>query len=89
MDPKIILTAFATLFLAEMGDKTQLAVITLTAGSQKPLSVFIGAALALACVTALGVLFGQAAVKALPEGMLQKIAATAFIAIGIWMWVKP
>lgn len=89
MDLKIVLTAFATLFLAEMGDKTQLAVITLTASSKKPLSVFLGAVAALSVVTALGILFGEGVVKALPEGLLQRVAATAFIGIGIWMWVHP
>lgn len=89
MDIKILLTAFTTLFLAEMGDKTQLAVITLSAASRKPMSVFLGAVAALAVVTALGVLFGQGAVKILPEGTLHRIAATMFIGIGVWMWVHP
>lgn len=89
MDLKVLWTAFATLFLAEMGDKTQLAVITLTASSGKPWAVFAGAAAALAVVTALGVIFGQGAVKLIPEGVLQRVAATAFIAIGLWMWIRP
>lgn len=89
MDVKVFLTAFTTLFLAEMGDKTQLAVITLTASTRKPIPVFLGAVVALSVVTALGILFGQGAVRFLPEGLLQRIAATAFIGIGIWMWVHP
>ena len=47
MDLKIIGTTFMTLFLAEMGDKTQLAVLSLTAASRQPLSVFVGAVSAL------------------------------------------
>jgi putative Ca2+/H+ antiporter (TMEM165/GDT1 family) len=80
MDWKIAVTAFSTLFLAEMGDKTQLAVITLSASSRKPFSVFAGSAAALICVTAIGSAFGR---------VLQRIVATAFIGIGAWMWVKP
>lgn len=89
MDMKIMTTAFATLFLAEMGDKTQLAVITLCASSKSPASVFVGAVLALAVVTALGVLFGKGVVALVPEASLHRLAGTAFIAIGAWMWVRP
>lgn len=89
MDWKIALTAFTTLFLAEMGDKTQLAVITLTASSGKPWAVLLGGAAALTAVTAVGVAFGGTALRFVPEAVLQRGAATAFIAIGIWMWVKP
>lgn len=89
MEMKTLLTAFMTLFLAEMGDKTQLAVIMLTASSKKPISVFIGAMVALAVVTAMGVLFGQGAVKLVPEGVLQRIAGTVFIGMGILMWLRP
>jgi Ca2+/H+ antiporter, TMEM165/GDT1 family len=89
MDLKVALTAFTTLFLAEMGDKTQLAVITLAASSRNPLSVFAGGALALVAVTGLGAAFGQGALAVVPERVLQRAAATAFIAIGAWMWLKP
>ncbi|HAM34834.1 MAG TPA: hypothetical protein DEB40_04515 [Elusimicrobia bacterium] len=86
---KIFLEAFAALFVAEFGDKTQLAVITLTASTQKPWAVFLGASLALTAVTAIGVLFGQTAMRLVPEAVMQRVAATAFIAIGVWMWIKP
>ena len=89
VDRATFLTAFGTLFLAEMGDKTQLAVITLTASSKRPLSVFLGAVSALAAVTALGVVFGESATKLLPGGAIHKIVATAFIGVGVWMWAHP
>ena len=89
MDTKILLSAFATLFLAEFGDKTQLAVITLTASSGKPWAVFLGAAAALAAVTAIGVLLGQGAVRLVPEAVLRRSAAVLFVGIGVWMWVRP
>jgi Ca2+/H+ antiporter, TMEM165/GDT1 family len=85
MDWKIFWTAFATLFIAELGDKTQLAVITMTANSSKIWSVFLGASLALVCVTLLGVLFGGVITQYVPTDWLQRIVAAAFIIIGVLM----
>lgn len=82
-------TTFGTLFLAEMGDKTQLAAITLAAQTRSPLSVFLGAALALALVSLIGVAVGTALGKYLPEDLLKKLAASAFIIVGVLMfWGK-
>ncbi len=82
-------TTFGTLFLAEMGDKTQLAVLTLTAQTRSPLSVFLGAALALALVSLIGVAVGSALGKYIPEDLIKKLAASAFIIIGVLMlWGK-
>lgn len=89
MDWKIFASAFVTLFLAELGDKTQLAVINMTAKSDSKLSVFLGASLALIAVTALGVLFGGILSEYIPTEWLQKIVAVAFIIVGILMlWGK-
>lgn len=88
MDWKIFGTAFLTLFLAELGDKTQLAVITMTAKTDSKLSIlsiFLGASLALIAVTALGVLFGGILTQYVPTEWLQRIVAVAFIAIGVLM----
>lgn len=88
MDWKILGTAFITLFLAELGDKTQLAVITMSANSdswRSKLSVFIGASLALIAVTALGVLVGGILSEYIPTEWLQRIVAVAFILIGVLM----
>ncbi|HEX8096401.1 MAG TPA: TMEM165/GDT1 family protein [Pyrinomonadaceae bacterium] len=82
-------TTFATLFLAEMGDKTQLAAITLTAKTRSPVSVFVGAAVALALVSLIGVAAGALLGEYLPEGVLRKLAAAAFIVAGVLMlWGK-
>ena len=51
MDWKVFLTAFNMIFLAELGDKTQLATISLTCESDRPLAVFLGTVLALAVVS--------------------------------------
>ena len=85
MDLKIIGTTFMTLFLAEMGDKTQLAVLSLAAASRQPLGVFVGAAGALLLVTALGVLVGEGLTRLVPATILHKAAAMLFIVIGIVM----
>jgi Ca2+/H+ antiporter, TMEM165/GDT1 family len=82
-------TTFGALFLAEMGDKTQLAAITLSAQTRSPLSVFLGAATALALVSLIGVGVGTVLGEYLPENIIRKTAAVAFIVIGILMlWGK-
>ncbi|MEW6362558.1 MAG: TMEM165/GDT1 family protein [Pyrinomonadaceae bacterium] len=85
MDWKIFGTAFLTLFLAELGDKTQLAVITMTAKTDSKLAVFLGASLALVLVSLLGVLVGGILSQYVPAEWLQRIVAVAFIIIGVLM----
>ncbi len=86
MDWKIFLTTFGTIFLAELGDKTQLAAILMTSKTGRPLSVFIGAVAALSLVTAIGVLFGEGLISIIPQNILKKVAALAFISIGALMF---
>lgn len=82
-------TTFGALFLAEMGDKTQLAAITLAAQTRAPVSVFLGAVLALALVSLIGVAVGSVLGQYLPENLLRKVAAVAFIVVGVLMlWGK-
>lgn len=85
MDWKIFGTAFVTLFLAELGDKTQLAVITMSAKTESKLAVFLGASVALVLVSLIGVLVGSVLSQYVPTEWLQRIVAVAFIAIGILM----
>ncbi len=73
------------LFVAELGDKTQLAVLTLAGQYDTPLLVFVGGALALISVTALGVLGGQGLCRLIPERLLLGISALAFVLIGLLM----
>lgn len=88
MDWKVLLSTFGVLFLAELGDKTQLAVITLTCNQRKPLPIFLGASLALAFVTLLGVLGGEALVRLVPADLLRRLAAVAFVVMGLLMWFE-
>lgn len=85
MDWRVFLTTFGAIFLAEMGDKTQLAAMTMAAETKKPLTVFVSSALALACVSALGVLVGGALGQYLPLEWIKRVAAVGFIAIGVLM----
>ena len=85
MDWKVFGTAFLTLFLAELGDTTQLAVITMSAKAESKLAVFAGASLALVVVTLLGVVIGGVLTQFIPVEWLQRIVAVAFIAIGVLM----
>ncbi|HBE82831.1 MAG: TMEM165/GDT1 family protein [Blastocatellia bacterium] len=85
MEWKIFGTAFLTLFLAELGDKTQLAIIVLTAKTESKLAVFLGASLALVIVSLLGVLVGGVLSQYVPTEWLQRVVAVAFIVIGILM----
>ena len=87
MDWKIFFTTFGTIFLAELGDKTQLAAILMTSKTKLPLSVFTGASLALCLVTLVGVLLGEGLIAVIPQIILKKVAALAFIAIGLWMFL--
>jgi putative Ca2+/H+ antiporter (TMEM165/GDT1 family) len=83
MDLRVLLTTFGVIFLAEMGDKTQLAAMTMAAETKKPWAVFLGASVALACVSALGVLVGAVLGNYVPLEWVKRVAAIAFIVIGI------
>jgi putative Ca2+/H+ antiporter (TMEM165/GDT1 family) len=83
MDWRVFLTTFGVIFLAEMGDKTQLAAMTMAAQSKKPWAVFIAAALALTAVSAIGVIAGSVLGNYLPLVWIKRGAAVAFILIGI------
>jgi putative Ca2+/H+ antiporter (TMEM165/GDT1 family) len=83
MDWRVFTTTFATIFLAEMGDKTQLAAMTMAAETKRPLTVFLSAALALVCVSALGVAVGGALGHYLPLEWIRRVAALGFIVIGV------
>ncbi len=83
MDWRVFLTTFGVIFLAEMGDKTQLAAMTMAAQSKKPWAVLIGASLALVCVSGIGVAVGGTLGQYLPLVWIKRVAAVAFIVIGV------
>lgn len=80
---RIILTTFCIVFIAELGDKTQLQTMLLAAQTKSILAVFIGASLALILSAFLGVIAGTYITKYIHPMYLQYGAGTAFIIIGI------
>ncbi len=79
----LLFTTFVTVFLAEMGDKTQLTTITLSSTTNKPLAVFIGSSLALISASLLGVLAGGSIANLIPAFLLKLISGIVFLIIGI------
>ena len=80
--------SFFMLFIAELGDKTQLTVFTLAAQHKDPLLVFIGASLALVAVTLLGSFLGGVVSRYVPACCLQHSGAL-FVGIGILFCGRP
>ncbi len=83
MDWRVLVTTFGVIFLAEMGDKTQLAAMTMSAETKRPWMVFLGASIALVAVSAIGVVVGGAVANFVPLIWVKRVAAIAFIVIGI------
>ncbi len=83
MEWKILIATFTSIFLAELGDKTQIAAIVMTSKTNKPLTVFIGSMIAFAVITLIGVTFGAGLTKFVPIDYIKYLSAIAFIAIGI------
>jgi putative Ca2+/H+ antiporter (TMEM165/GDT1 family) len=84
---KLILTTFGLVFLAELGDKTQLATFCLSAETGSRISVFLGAAGALVLSSLIAVLFGGAISKLIPPHFIKIGAGAFFIGVGLWMLV--
>lgn len=82
-------TTFLTIFLAELGDKTQLATLLLAAKSSHRWLVFLGAALALITTSALGVLAGKLVGEHLPLNLVRYVSGALFILLGLLiLWGK-
>jgi putative Ca2+/H+ antiporter (TMEM165/GDT1 family) len=89
IDWKLLATVFATVFVAELGDKTQIA--TLLYASDRAagkLTVFAGAAAALVLTSAIGVLAGSLIADYVSPRVLHYVAGAGFIAVGIWTLVR-
>ncbi|HCJ11269.1 MAG TPA: hypothetical protein DHW14_08945 [Clostridiales bacterium] len=85
MNLKVLLTTFALIFVAELGDKTQLTTMLLAAQSRAPVSVFAGAALALAASTLLGVVLGTAITEIVPLRYVRLGAGVFFVLVGVFL----
>lgn len=87
MDWKIFFATFGTIFLAELGDKTQLAALTLSTKSQSWLSVFTASVCAFALVTLITVFLGNILGKFLRPDAVRYAGASLFIIVGILMFL--
>ena len=85
MDFKVMLITFGMIFLAELGDKTQLATFAFAAESKMRLAVFLGAAGALVLTSLLAVVFGSSMNRLIPANYIKVGAGALFILIGLWM----
>lgn len=88
MDWKIFLSTFLTIFLAEMGDKTQFAALAASSQTRSTGSVLLAVVLALAIAGTLGVLFGRVLGQMIPPETLKYISGGLFIMVGIWVLVS-
>jgi putative Ca2+/H+ antiporter (TMEM165/GDT1 family) len=87
-DISLLASTFATVFLAELGDKTQLAIVTISGTSPRPGAVFAGSSLALVLASLLGAAAGGSLSAVIPTNALQLAAAAGFLVIGIRLIVK-
>jgi len=81
----VCLATASTVFLAELGDKTQLAALLLSAESGRPGIVFLGASLALISSSLVGVLLGRWLSRVLPPQQLERLAGILMIGLGLWL----
>ena len=84
----ILITSFSTIFLAELGDKTQLATLMLSAESGRPIIIFTAAALALIFTSLLGVLIGQWIANSLPRQRFTVISGLIMLSLGIYLVIQ-
>lgn len=85
MDYKTIVSVFTVVFLAELGDKTQLAILGLAAESKALTSVLLGAAAAMILATVLAVALGGVIATYVPAKAIHVVAGSMFIVIGVLM----
>ena len=88
MDWKLLTSTFGVVFLAELGDKTQLATLGLAADSKSRLAVFLGSASALVATSLIAVLAGGLVARYIPPDYLKKGAGILFLMLGAWTLVR-
>jgi len=80
---KTLLSTFGAVFVAELGDKTQLATLSMSSGTTSKWAVFAGSALALCTTSAIAVLAGGVIARFVPPHYLRRIAGAVFILLGV------
>jgi len=89
MDLKVLLTTFGMIFLAELGDKTQLATFAFASNTESRLAVFLGSAGALVLTSLLAVVFGSVVSRLVPSNYIKIGAGALFVLLGLWMLLFP
>tara|TARA_B100000700_G_scaffold330374_1_gene456288 strand:- start:4078 stop:4401 length:324 start_codon:yes stop_codon:yes gene_type:complete len=79
----LLISTFTTVFLAELGDKTQLATVALSGSTNRPLAVFIGSSTALVLASLLGVIAGGSIAVMVPGSLLKLLSAIGLLIIGL------
>jgi putative Ca2+/H+ antiporter (TMEM165/GDT1 family) len=82
-DWQIFVSSFFIIFLAELGDKTQISTFAFASKSKAPLSVFLGASSALILTTVIAVVLGGVIGRIVPEKIIKGVAGTVFIVFGV------
>jgi putative Ca2+/H+ antiporter (TMEM165/GDT1 family) len=85
---QVFFSTFIMIFLAELGDKTQISTFAFATGTKSPLSVFLGASVALVCTSFIGVLIGGTLGRFVPERIMKAAAALVFLGFGVWTLVE-
>lgn len=86
MDLKLFVTVFATVFVAELGDKTQLATLLYASDASHPkMTVFAASAAALIAASAIAVLAGSVVAEYLDPKIVRWIAGLGFVGVGVWV----
>jgi putative Ca2+/H+ antiporter (TMEM165/GDT1 family) len=88
MQLPLLASTFATVFLAELGDKTQLAIVTISGTSNRSGAVFAGSAAALVLASLLGAGAGGSLSAVIPPNALQLAASVGFLVIGLRLVIK-
>lgn len=82
MDWKLFASTFVAIFIAELGDKTQLATLSMAAGGKSRWIVFAGSALALVATSAIAVAGGDFLTRLVPPIWIRRAAGAVFVAMG-------
>ncbi len=91
MNFTLLLSTFVTVFLAELGDKTQLATVAISGTTDRPLAVFLGSSSALVIASLIGAVAGGSLSTFIPADLLQLLASVGFLIIGLrllWPMLK-
>jgi putative Ca2+/H+ antiporter (TMEM165/GDT1 family) len=87
MNWQIFWLSFSTIFLAEIADKTQIAVLSLVSKTKLPVQVFLGTMCAFLLATLIAVIFGEVILKFVPQNILRFATGSVFVIIGILIFL--